>query len=151
MTNLSREDSTSIQFDRYKIFQFHKQKGRIAAAWYNILPQSSRDFDQEAHQKLKKTRIHPKCRSEEIDGNLVFRSVQKSYYDYFNLEINISNSTLFKPNSFMFIIKLHHFRSTQVLIGLRDVSGFDAFLFILENIRICCKLEIQVRMAIEQG
>ena len=48
----------------------------------------------------------------------------------------------------MFIIKLHHFRSTQVLIGLRDVSGFDAFLFILENIRICCKLDISVNMAI---
>ena len=39
--------------------------------------------------------------------------------------------------------------STKLL--LRGVSWFDVCLFILKNIRICCKLEIQVSMANEQG
>ena len=37
------------------------------------------------------------------------------------------------------------------MLSLRGVSGFDVCLFILKNIRICCKLEIQLSMANEQG
>ena len=38
-----------------------------------------------------------------------------------------------------------------ISVMLRGVSWFDVCLFILKNIRICCKLEIQVSMANEQG
>ena len=37
------------------------------------------------------------------------------------------------------------------MLSLRGVSGFDVYLFLLKNIPICCKLEILVNMAIEQG
>ena len=35
--------------------------------------------------------------------------------------------------------------------ALKGVSGFDVCLFILKNIRIRCKLEIQVSIVNEQG
>ena len=52
-----------------------------------------------------------------------------------------------------FSIWLKFYTKTNLSAGnpLRGVSGFAVCLFILKNIHICCKLDISVNMAVEQG
>ena len=54
-------------------------------------------------------------------------------------------------NALSILPKLPNYGEDTLIFILRGVSWFDVCLFILKNIRICCKLEIQVSMANEQG
>ena len=68
--------------------------------------------------------------------------------------INMILIRIYVVIDYMSLIKIKSCAIVECLhftLGVKRVSGFAVCLFILKNSHICCKLDISVNMAVEQG